>query len=152
MMPQSIYRLRTDRIKHHSVSPAVHYVHLADIIRICVCGCVCHAETRYRSTAAWVGVVHHLVTSSTVSTLMIQHTAGLHHLRRHQQSSMTAVTFCSKIHRSLAPTTAVQAPQVGYCAHLISSASYFYLYFLYDFEFVTFSFSYHFVATCRYSW
>ena len=29
--PQSIYRLRTDRIKHHSISPVVHYVRLADI-------------------------------------------------------------------------------------------------------------------------
>jgi len=31
MTPQSIYRLRTDRIKHHSISPAIHSVHLADI-------------------------------------------------------------------------------------------------------------------------
>jgi len=30
MTPQSIYRLVTDRIKHHSISP-VHSVHLADI-------------------------------------------------------------------------------------------------------------------------
>jgi len=32
MTQQSIYRLHTDRIKHHNISPAVHSVHLADII------------------------------------------------------------------------------------------------------------------------
>jgi len=31
MTPQSIYRLVTDRIKHHSISP-IHSVHLADIM------------------------------------------------------------------------------------------------------------------------
>jgi len=31
MTPQSIYRLRTDRIKHHSISPTIHSVHFADI-------------------------------------------------------------------------------------------------------------------------
>ena len=36
MTPKSIYRQRTDRIKHHSISP-VHSVHLADIIKTHLC-------------------------------------------------------------------------------------------------------------------